>query len=230
MNEFVIRSLFFGVAVSILAYLAALALRRKWKHAALNPLLISIVLVIVLLSVFRVSYETYNEGAKYLSYLLTPSTVCLAIPLYQQLFLLKKNAPAITLGILAGVLTGMGGIFAIAKLLHLTHTQYVSLLPKSVTTAIGLGISDELGGMVTITVIVIIVTGIIGNVFSGGICKLLRLQHPIAKGLAIGTATHAIGTVKALEMGETEGAMSSLALVVAGILTVAFAPVFAQFL
>jgi predicted murein hydrolase (TIGR00659 family) len=230
MNEFVLQSLFFGVAVSILAYLAASVIKRKWKHALLNPLLISIVLVIVFLTVFRINYEPYYEGAKYLSYLLTPATVCLAIPLYQQLFLLKKNAVAILAGILTGIVAGLGSIFVIAKLLHLNHVQYVTLLPKSVTTAIGMGISEELGGMMTITVIVIIITGIIGNVFAGGICKLLRIRHPIAKGLAIGTATHAIGTVKALEMGETEGAMSSLALVIAGILTVAFAPVFAQFL
>ncbi|MDR0885078.1 MAG: LrgB family protein [Clostridiales Family XIII bacterium] len=230
MNDFMIKSLFFGMVVSVLSYMAASAIKKKWKHAALNPLLIAIIIVIAILKFCHISYETYNEGARYLGYLLTPATVCLAIPLYEQLNLLRKNALAIIGGIFVGTATGMASIFAIAKILHLSHAEYVTLLPKSVTTAIGLGISEELGGMVTISVVVIIITGIIGNLFANVVCKVFRIQNPIAKGLAIGTSAHAIGTVKAFEMGEVEGAMSSLAIVIAGILTVVGAPIFSHLL
>lgn len=174
-------------------------------------------------------YESYENSAQYLSYLLTPATVCLAVPLYQQMTLLKKNLAAVACGILAGVLASLGSVLLLAFLFGLEHDVYVTLLPKSITTAIGMGVSEELGGLVTITVAVIIVTGVIGNVIGEAVCKLFRIYEPIAKGLALGTSSHAIGTAKALEMGEVEGAMSSLAIAVAGLLTVIGASVFAGF-
>ena len=176
-----------------------------------------------------VDYESYENSAQYLSYLLTPATVCLAVPLYQQMTLLKKNLAAVACGILAGVLASLGSVLLLAFLFGLEHDVYVTLLPKSITTAIGMGVSEELGGLVTITVAVIIVTGVIGNVIGEAVCKLFRIYEPIAKGLALGTSSHAIGTAKALEMGEVEGAMSSLAIAVAGLLTVIGASVFAGF-
>jgi predicted murein hydrolase (TIGR00659 family) len=228
MNNFMLQSVFFGVAISVLSYMAATAIKKKLKHVMFNPLLISIIIVIAILKMCKISYDTYNEGAKYLSYLLTPATVCLAIPLYEQLNLLKKHVLAIIGGILTGTITGMASIFAIAKILDLSHAEYVTLLPKSITMAIGIGVSQELGGMVTISVVVIIITGLVGNLFANSVCRFFRIKSPIAKGLAIGTSAHAVGTVKAFEMGEVEGAMSSLAIVVAGILTVIGAPLFAQ--
>ena len=178
----------------------------------------------------NVDYDTYNTGAKYLSWLLTPSTVCLAIPLYEQISLLKKNFAAVAAGIVAGVLASLLSIFIMAKLFGLGHTEYVTLLPKSITTAIGMGVSEELGGYVTITVAVIVITGVIGNIFAELICKIFRINEPIAKGIAIGSASHAIGTAKAMEMGEIEGAMSSLSIAVAGILTVFGATLFSNFM
>ena len=172
-------------------------------------------------------YTTYNEGAKYLSWLLTPATVCLAIPLYEQWELLKNNSKAVVLGLTAGVLTSLGTVLVLSKLMGLSHEEYVTLLPKSITTAIGMGVSEELGGYVTITVAVIIVTGILGNMFGELICKIFHITEPISKGLALGSSAHAIGTAKAIEMGEVEGAMSSLAIAVSGIITVIFASVFA---
>ena len=161
--------------------------------------------------------------------MLTPATICLAIPLYEQMELLKKNVKIILVGILSGVLTSLCSILVMALLFGLSHAEYVTLLPKSVTTAIGIGISEELGGYVSITAAVIIVTGILGNVIADILFKVFRITEPIAKGIALGTASHAIGTAKAIELGETEGAMSSLSIVVAGILTVAGASIFAQF-
>ena len=204
-------------------------LKKKFKYAFLNPLLISIIFVIGVVMLCGVDYESYENSAQYLSYLLTPATVCLAVPLYQQMTLLKKNLAAVACGILAGVLASLGSVLLLAFLFGLEHDVYVTLLPKSITTAIGMGVSEELGGLVTITVAVIIVTGVIGNVIGEAVCKLFRIYEPIAKGLALGTSAHAIGTAKALEMGEVEGAMSSLAIAVAGLLTVIGASVFAGF-
>ena len=144
--------------------------------------------------------------------------------------LLKKNIKAVILGIVSGVLASLVSVLALAWLFGLSHEEYVTLLPKSITTAIGMGVSEELGGIVTITVAVIIITGVLGNMIAEAVCRIARINEPIAKGLALGTSAHAIGTAKAMEMGEVEGAMSSLAIAVAGLLTVVGASVFVQFL
>ena len=203
-------------------------LKRKYKLAILNPLLITAIVLIAFLAVTHVEYETYNESAKYISYFLTPATVALAVPLYEQLKLLKENLAAVLCGLLAGVLTSLVSIFLLAKLFGLNHEQYVTLLPKSITTAIGMGVSEEMGGIAAITVAVICVTGMIGDMTSEWLYRILKIKHPIAKGLALGTASHAMGTAKAMEMGEIEGAMGSLAIVTAGLLTVVGASFFAQ--
>ncbi len=229
-KEILSGSVFFGVFVSLAGYEIGLMLKRRFKWAVLNPLLIAIVFVIVLLKLLGIDYDAYSSGAQYVSYLLTPATVCLAIPLYQQLEALKQNWKAVAAGITAGVLSSLTSIFLLAKLFGLSHEQYVTLLPKSITTAIGIGVSEELGGIVTVTVAVIIVTGILGNMIAELVCRLFRITEPIARGLAIGTASHAIGTVKAMEMGQVEGAMSSLAIAVSGLITVVGASIFAQLL
>lgn len=224
------NSVFFGAAVSIISYGIGVLLQKKFKLAIFNPLLISIVLTIIILLVSHIDYDTYYEGARYLSYLLTPATICLAIPLYEQLELLKSNWKAILAGILSGVLTALVSVLAMSVLFNLSHEEYVTLLPKSITTAIGMGISEELGGYVTLTVAIIIITGILGNISAPLIYRIFKIRHPIAKGIALGSSAHAIGTARAIEMGEVEGAMSSLSIAVSGLLTVAGASVFAQFI
>ena len=210
MTEFLEDSLFAGVTISLLAYILGYFIKKKFKLGFLNPLLISIAATIVVLVVADVDYEVYNKGASFISWFLTPATVCLAIPLYEQWQLLKDNFKAVLFGIVSGVITSLATVFVLAKLMGLTHEEYVTLLPKSITTAIGMGVSEELGGYVTITVAVIVVTGVIGNILAEFICKIFRITDPIAKGVAIGTSSHAVGTAKAIEMGEIEGAMSSL--------------------
>ncbi len=227
-NNILSDSVFFGAAISAAGYMAGLRLRKK--AALLNPLLVAIVLVIIFLKIFNIDYETYNRGAKYISYLLTPATVCLAIPLYRQITLLRRHAREIFAGIFSGVIASAGSILLMSYLFGLTHEQYVTLLPKSVTTAIGMGVSEELGGVQTITIAVIIITGVLGSIISEWVLKLFGIKEPVAKGLAIGTAAHAIGTAKAFEIGEIEGAMSSLSIAVAGLMTVAAASVFSNFL
>lgn len=228
MNSVLTDSMFFGAVISVLGYLIGIYCRKK--ISVVNPLLIAIVLTIVVIKALDIDYETYNSGAKYISYLLTPATVCLAIPLYRQINVLKSHAKEVFIGILAGVIASMGSILLMAYLFSLTHEQYVTLLPKSITTAIGMGVSEELGGIQTITIAVIIITGVFGNIIAEGVLKIFRIKESVAKGLAIGTASHAIGTAKALEIGETEGAMSSLAVAVAGLMTVATASFFASLL
>lgn len=230
MNEFFANAAFAGVSVSLISYMIGVYLKKKLKVGLFNPLLISIAVTIIFLVLAHIDYDAYNEGAKYLSWLLTPATVCLAIPLYEEFELLKSNVRAVMCGIVSGVLTSLITILVLAMFFGLTHEEYVTLLPKSITTAIGMGVSEELGGYVTITVAVIIITGVIGNILAEFICKLFRIEEPIAKGIAIGSASHAIGTAKAMEIGEVEGAMSSLSIAVAGILTVIGASVFAHFI
>lgn len=230
MNEFFQSSMFAGVALSLISYLIGMLLKKKFKLGIFNPLLIAIVVSIFVLLIGKVDYKVYNQGAKYLSWLLTPATVCLAIPLYEQWGLLKKNFKAVLLGLIAGVVTSLGTVYVLSLIMGLSHKDYVTLLPKSITTAIGMGVSEELGGYVTITVAVIVVTGVLGNMAGALVCKIFRITEPISKGLAFGSASHAIGTAKAIEIGEVEGAMSSLAIAVSGILTVVLASVFAYFI
>ena len=228
MQDMLTDSIFFGAVISLAAYEGGLLLKKKFKLAVLNPLLIGTICVMAILSLLDVEYSQYNESASYISYLLTPATVCLAVPLYRQLTLLKNNIKAVAGGIASGVLASLVSVFLLARLFGLDHEQYVTLLPKSITTAIGLGLSEEQGGIPTITVAVIIVTGILGNMIAEFIYKLFHIEEPVAKGLALGTASHAIGTAKAMEMGEIEGAMSSLAIAVAGLVTVIGASLFAN--
>ena len=228
MNDLFESSMFAGVTVSLLAYLTGTVLKKKLKLPIFNPLLVSIILTMIVLVMADVDYDVYNKGASYLSWLLTPATVCLAIPLYEQWNLLKKYYQAVILGIVAGVLTSLTTVFVLAKLMGLDHKEYVTLLPKSITTAIGMGVSEELGGYVTITVAVIVVTGVFGNIFGELICKIFKITHPISKGLAFGSSSHAIGTAKAIELGEVEGAMSGLAIAVTGIMTVILATAYAN--
>jgi len=220
------ESLFFGGVLTMGTYGIGLLLKRRFKLAIFNPILISMVLCICFLKICHISYDTYEQGAQYISYLLTPATIALAVPLYEQLSLLKEHWKAILLGIFSGSLASVLGVLALSILFGLDHEAYVSFLPKSITTAIGMGVSEELGGYVSLTVIIIILTGVLGNMFAKGFLRLIRVTHPIAKGIAIGTASHAVGTAKAMEMGEVEGAMSGLSICVAGVFTVVLALIF----
>lgn len=226
---FLEESVYFGVLVSVSTYALGLWLQGRWKSPLCNPLVISILATIGVLLAGNIDYNAYYAGSQHLSYLLTPATVCLAIPLYEKLQLLKRNWKAILAGICAGVVTSLLCVLATAALFGMSHQDYVTLLPKSITTAIGMGVSQELGGNVTITVAVIAITGVVGNALAPTVCRVFRIREPIARGIAIGTASHAIGTTRAMEMGEVEGAMSSLSIAVAGLLTVVGASVFAQF-
>ena len=228
MNEILSQSIFFGIAITLVTYEIGLWIKQKTGKAIANPLLISVILIVAVLLLFHIDYETYANGAQYISIFLTPATVSLAVPLYEKWDLLCKNLVAIVAGVLAGVMASLFSVLALALLLDLNHEQYITLLPKSVTTAISMDVSRELGGIATLTGAIVILTGIVGALTAETVCKVFRITNPIAKGIGIGTASHAVGTSKALEIGEVEGAMSGLSVAVAGIMTAVLCPLFSE--
>ena len=230
MKELIDNSVYIGVLISLASYALGVWLRKKTGLSFFNPLLVSIILVILFLSVSGISSCTYAESADYISFLLTPATICLAVPLYEQFKLLKKNWKAVVAGIVSGVVSSLVCIFLMALLFRFDHQTYVTFLPKSITTAIGMGVAEELGGYVSLAVVVIVITGVLGNVIAEAVLKLFKIEEPIAKGIAIGSSSHAVGTAKAMEIGRIEGAMSSLSIVVCGLLTVIGASLFANFI
>ena len=210
-----------GVLLTLAAFGLGVLINKRTGKAIFNPLLLGTAFVIVVLSVLKIPYDTYAASASPVSYLLLPATVSLAVPLYEKWDLLCKNLVAIVAGVLAGVMASLFSVLALALLLDLNHEQYITLLPKSVTTAISMDVSRELGGIV-------ILTGIVGALAAETVCKVFRITNPIAKGIGIGTASHAVGTSKALEIGEVEGAMSGLSVAVAGIMTAVLCPLFSE--
>lgn len=222
MSELV-SSPYFGIAISILTFQVGVWVNKKLKLPIANPLLIAVALIILILKVFHISLEDYNAGGNIISMFLAPATASLAISIYSQLPVLKKNLIPILAGTAVGSLTSMGSVFILGKAFGLDKELIVSLLPKSVTTPIAMSVSEQLGGVVAVTVAAVIVTGIIGAMILPSIIKLLKIDNPIAEGLGIGTASHALGTSKALEIGEIQGAMSGIAIGVSGFMTVIYA-------
>lgn len=227
MKEFLVESQVFGVVLSLAAFQIGVLVRKKTGISFLTPLVTAVAIIIAFLVIMDIDYSTYNEGASVLRYFLTPATVCLAVPLYQKMKILKENAAAVLLGIFSGVLISAVSILVSCLVFKFNHEMYVTLLPKSVTTAIGISVSEEFNGIVSLTTAAIIITGNVGGMFAEIIFKVFKIKEPISKGLALGTGSHVMGTSKALEIGETEGAMGSLAIAVAGIMTVIILPLFA---
>lgn len=212
------------IVLTLGAYQIGLWCRKKWNNPIVNPLLIAVILIIGFLLVTGVSNEAYQEGTKGISWLLTPVTVCLAVPLYEQVKQLKKNLPAIIIGVAAGAVTSLLFVLGMCWLMKLDRQLTVSLLPKSATSAMSMVLSEQAGGIGTLTTAVSILSGVQGALMGTGLCKLLKLTDPIAQGVALGTASHVVGTTKATEMGPLQGAVSSLSLALSGILTAIFMP------
>lgn len=228
MSDFFASCAFFGLFLSLGTFQLARSINRRSGREICNPLLFATLTCGALLLLTNTDYQIYYQsGADVLELLLTPATICLAIPLYRQFSLLKKNAGAVLAGCAAGVAAHMLGCVLMLALFQLEAAEYITLLPKSITTAIGKGLSEELGGYPAITMATIMVTGLFGAVAAPPLLKLFRVTEPLSQGLAIGTASHAAGTSRAVELGEVQGAASSLAIVVTGLLTVVAAPVFA---
>ena len=222
--EIISNNMFFGIFISLIAFEIGLFIYKKTKLPIFNPLLTATILIICFLKIFNIDFDTYNNGGQFINIFLGPATIVLAVPLYKKLNLLKENFLPIFSGILVGSLVSVLSVISIATFLGLDNSLTVSLLSKSVTTPIGIEITNSLGGSSSITVLAIVLSGIIGAIVGPTVFKVLKINNPISRGVSLGTASHAFGTSKALEIGEQEGAMSSLSIGVAGIVTVFLAP------
>lgn len=230
LREIFTQTAYFGVVLTLGAFLIGAWVHKKTQNTLANPMVIAMIIIIGFLWLFQIDYGDYQKSTDVITYFLTPATVCLAIPLYEKLSLLAEHLRAILLSVFAGVVVNLATIWALCQVFGLTHDHYVTMMPKSVTTPIGMGMSEELGGYVTLTVACIVITGNFGFMAAGKIFDLFGIKDPVARGLSLGNAAHAIGTVRALQYGLTEGAMGGLAIALAGLMTVALAPVFAGLL
>lgn len=220
----------FGILITLIAYEIGVLINKKTKQALFNPLLIAIGLIICFLMATGIEYDVYNKGGSIISFLLGPATVVLAIPLYKQIDKLKASGMAVVVGITVGCITALVGVFYLNKLIGIVDPIAISLYPKSVTAAISSEISKQIGGIPALTVAVTVLTGITGNVLGPIIVKIFKIKDEVAVGIAMGTASHAIGTAKAMQLGEIQGAMGSLAISVAGLFTVFLAPLLLRIL
>lgn len=214
---------YFGISLTILAFLIGLKIQKKTRLLFCNPLIIAIVLIIGVLLIFKIPYEAYQEGGAIINMFLAPATACLAVSIYSKIQILKENWLPILIGCACGSLASMLSIYGMCKFFRLDDSITAAMLPKSVTTPIAVSVAESLGGVSSITVVVVIFTGILGSIFAPTLIKLFRVNDPMTAGLSIGACSHAVGTSKALQIGETEGAMSGLAIGICGIITVIFA-------
>lgn len=228
--EQILNTQIFGLFTIIVFYNIGLFIQKKAKNPLCNGLLISMILIILFLKVTKIPYENFKIGADIINFMLGPVTIVLAVPLYRQFHLFKKYMKEILVGISTGVIISFVCVVAICKIAHADSQIIYSILPKSITTPMGISLSNILGGIESITVVCIILTGILGNMMGEIVLKIGKVEHSISKGIALGTAAHAVGTSKALELGEVEGAMGSVSIGVAGFLTVVLVPIFANFI
>ncbi len=229
MTEFFSGSTYFCVCLTLVAFSIGKLLQQKFRLALLNPILIGALLVMGVLALLEIPNAVYQAGCQVLSYLLTPATLCLAIAFYEQFQSLKKHLAAVCAGVLAGTVCSVGSIWLMCRIFGLDRALTLSLLPKSVTTAIGASLSQELGGIAAVASAAIVITGILGNIAGPALCRLFRLRDPIAQGVAFGTASHVIGTAKAAELSQLAGAVSSFSLTVSGLFTALLLSFLAQF-
>lgn len=230
MKEILFDNAFFGIFISLISFKIGKDIFNKFKLPILNPILVALVIILSIMKIFDIPTSYYNKGGDILGFFIAPATVCLAIPLYKELDSLKKHYKIILIGSLVGSITAIVSVLILGKLLGIQDVILLSFVPKSITTPIGIEISKLLGGIPAITVFAIMVTGITGNIFAPFMLKLFKIENAIAKGLGIGISSHAVGTSKAIEMGETEGAMSALSIVIAGIITIFIAPIILKFI
>ncbi|MBB6714942.1 LrgB family protein [Clostridium gasigenes] len=220
----IINNPLFSILITLAAFEIGIVIYKKTNFPLFNPLLIAIVLVIGVLVIFNIDYEIYNSGGKFINSFLGPATVVLAVPLYKQLNALKKNLWPVLIGLFVGSLTSIVCVIILGKAFGLDELLIASLVPKSVTTPIGVEISNSLGGVKSITIVSIVLTGIVGAIIAPIVSKVLKIKSEVAIGIGIGAASHAVGTSKAFEMGEVQGAMSSLSIGIAGLITVFLSP------
>jgi len=213
---------YFGISLTIIAFLIGLKIQKKTGLMICNPLIIAVVIIVGILLIFKIPYESYQQGGSIINMFLAPATACLAVSIYNKIQILKENWLPILVGCACGSLASMTSVYAMCKLFKLDDAITAAMIPKSLTTPIAVSVAESLGGVSSITVVVVIFTGILGSIFAPTLIKVFRVNDPMTAGLSIGACSHAIGTSKALQIGETEGAMSGLAIGICGIITVVF--------
>ena len=230
MKEYLSSSVYLAVSIVLISYFVGLFLRKRLRHPLVNPLLIATLLSVLAVIILPISYEDFAKGAQPMTFLMTPATICFALPLYEQLEILIKHRVALLVGAASGVASAMLSVFLLCKVFSIPHEVYVSMLSKSVTTAIGIALTEEMGGYVAITIAGITIAGLLGHICAVSILRLMHITEPIAKGVAIGAASHVAGTAKAMEIGDLEGAVSTVSLILCGLITVIGANLFAPLL
>ena len=213
---------YFGISLTIIAFLIGQKIQKKTGLLICNPLIIAVVIIVGILLILKIPYESYQQGGSIINMFLAPATACLAVSIYNKIQILKENWLPILVGCACGSLASMASVYAMCKLFRLDDAITAAMLPKSLTTPIAVSVAESLGGVSSITVVVVIFTGILGSIFAPTLIKVFRVNDPMTAGLSIGAGSHAIGTSKALQIGETEGAMSGLAIGICGIFTVIF--------
>lgn len=221
MNDFFANSYFMGIFLTLALFQLGRIVHKFLPWPIFHPMLVGMAILVAILATTDLTTEAYFASSRYLMLFMTPTTVCLAVPLYQEIQQLRRHWRGVAAGIITGVFLNLAGVYVFARLLGFDHAVYVSFIPKSVTTAIGMGLTAEMGGHVSITMVLICINGMFGNLCGPWVCKLCGIREPVAKGVAMGTASHAFGTIKALDLGRVEGAMSGLSIALTGILTVA---------
>ena len=219
MADIILNSPFFGLTLTAAAWCVGCWLQKKTGLLLCNPLLIAVALIIAVLALFRIPYARYAAGGGFIKLMLGPVTAVLALNIYNQRAILKQHFLPVLVGCLAGSLTSVGSILLLCRVFRVEEALTASLLPKSVTTAIAMGIAESHGGVAGIAAAAVMVAGITGAVFAPLFARLFRITEPVAEGLAIGACSHALGTTRAMEIGPVQGAMSSIAICVCGILT-----------
>jgi predicted murein hydrolase (TIGR00659 family) len=226
----IIQSPYFGILLSLVMYLIGLKIAAKLKNPIANPLLIAMILVIAFLKIFNITYDDFNIGGKFITFLIAPATVAMIINLYKNIDLLVKNLVPVIVGVVAGVLTSVLSVYLMSKMFGLDDVLRISIVPKSLTTAIGSALSEEYGGIVPITIVCMVISGIGGAVVAPTVMKIVKVEDPVAQGVGIGTTSHAVGTSRALQMGEIQGAMSGLSIALAGFVSVILIPIIIRIL
>ncbi len=230
MKQIFIDSGYLGIVLTLFSYLISFKINKRFKYTILNPILISTAIIISILVFFNIDYSIYKDSTQQLSILLTPATICLAVPMYKEIDILKQYKGAILISVFIGSICAVLSVILISLFWGFDIIITKSLMPKSITTAIAIEVSKEIGGIPTITIMSVVLSGILGAIITEKVCKIFKIKNPIAIGLAHGTSSHAIGTTKALEIGKIEGAISSIAIIVTGLITVFIIPIIINFL
>lgn len=213
------ESMYFSIFLTLTSYYIGLKISKSFKNPILNPMLIAMVICILTLKALNISYDSYMLGGSYILFFMGPATVALVIPLYKNINLVRSNFLPIIIGVVVGTITALLSIFLLCRIFGVSDIVEISLMPQSITTAIGLPLSENMGGIGGITIIAIMIRGIFGAIICVPLFKILKIKNKVAKGISIGTTSHVVGTSKAIEIGEEEGAMSGLSIVLCGVLT-----------